>query len=66
MKNLALLTGYIAFGAVQLSAIIAVVGGWWTHILISLHAHDWAFLVFGVIVMPVGVLHGWGHWIGWW
>ena len=45
--------------AVQIAAIL-------THIYVAGARSDWGFVVLGVILYPVGVVHGIGCWFGWW
>lgn len=54
---------FVAFYlACWFSAIAALV----THIVISIKAGAVALLIFGVIIPPIGVIHGYGHWFGAW
>ncbi len=39
---------------------------WITHIVICLEGGKWGFLIAGAIAFPVAVIHGTGHWFGFW
>ena len=52
-------------GFVLLMAL-ASFAGWLTHLWICFTTASWGFLIAGAIFAPVGVIHGWGHWFGWW
>lgn len=47
-------------------ALIAVIAGWLTHIFTCLSAGLWGFLIAGALFFPIGILHGWGIWFGFW
>ena len=49
-----------AFFALWMSAIAA----WITHVVVCIKASAWVLLLFGCIVAPVGVIHGFGVWLG--
>lgn len=51
--------GTIAFGAVCLA-------GWVTHVVITIQDENWILLAIGAIGVPIGVIHGIGHWFGIW
>lgn len=38
--------------------------GWLTHVIHCLQTGEWGFLIAGAIVAPIGVIHGWGLWFG--
>ena len=46
--------------------ILVPLAGWATHMFICFREHQWGFLVAGALFFPVGVIHGWGRWFGWW
>lgn len=37
---------------------------WVTHVIVCIKASAWVLLLFGCIVAPVGVIHGFGVWLG--
>lgn len=71
----ALLGLSVGGGAIFLVAIFAFVAAWVTHIVVVITAitSDAAvsvsygiLLVLGTFVPPVGSIHGFGVWFGWW
>lgn len=50
----------LAFFAVWAACIAA----WVTHVIVCIKASAWVLLLFGCIVVPVGVIHGFGVWLG--
>ena len=44
--------------------VIALMAAWVTHVVVSISAKAWIMLGFGVIVPPVGVIHGVMVWFG--
>lgn len=40
--------------------------GWITHIVICLQNEKYVLLVAGALAAPIGIIHGIGHWFGWW
>lgn len=56
-------------GVLLVLAIIAALislSGWITHIVICIRDGQWLLLIAGMIAFPVGVIHGIGHWFGFW
>lgn len=45
---------------------IASVAGWITHVVHCIKTQEWLLLIAGAIAAPLGVIHGWGLWFGWW
>lgn len=43
---------------------IAIFAAWITHVVVCIKASAWILLLFGCIVAPVGVIHGFGVWLG--
>lgn len=43
---------------------IAAFAGWVTHIIVGIAAKAWLFLVFGALMAPVAIIHGWSVWLG--
>jgi len=56
------IAGVVAIVALILTAL----AGWVTHVIVCIQAAQWILLAFGAIVVPIGVIHGWGCWFGWW
>ena len=53
------------FVAISLfTTLILTVAGWITHIINCLITGKYILLIAGGIVVPVGVIHGWGLWLG--
>lgn len=38
--------------------------GWFTHVVTCLKFGLWGFLIAGALVFPIGIVHGWGLWLG--
>lgn len=53
-----LLTVFFAF--LGISAIPA----WITHLVVSIQAQEWVFMIVGALLAPVAVVHGWAIWLG--
>lgn len=49
-----------------ISTFLLSVAGWLTHLYVCFTDDRWGFLIAGAIFAPVGVIHGWGHWVGAW
>lgn len=47
-----------------LTLLLATVAAWITHVIVCIKASAWVLLAFGCIVAPVGVVHGFGVWLG--
>ncbi|QWY83067.1 hypothetical protein [Rhizobium phage RHph_X66] len=43
---------------------LAVFFAWLTHIIVCLKAGFWGFLIAGALFFPIGIIHGFGIWIG--
>jgi hypothetical protein len=49
-----------------LGITIAVVAAWFTHIFDCLITHSWGLLIAGALLFPIGIIHGFGVWFGFW
>lgn len=49
-----------------LAGFLASIAGWLTHLYICFTTGSWGFLIAGAIFFPIGVIHGWGIWAGFW
>jgi hypothetical protein len=49
---------------VSLTIIVVTFGAWLTHIVISIQASAWLFMIVGALIPPVAVVHGWATWLG--
>lgn len=51
-------------------AYIALAGtcfaAWLTHVIVTIQASQWIFLLAGAIFAPIGIIHGIGVWFGVW
>ena len=45
---------------------IGVFAGWLNHLYACFTEQMWGFLIAGAIFFPIGVVHGWGLWLGFW
>lgn len=45
---------------------LGVLAGWINHLYVCFTEQMWGFLIAGAIFFPVGVVHGWGLWLGFW
>lgn len=44
--------------------VLTTIAAWITHVIVCIKAGTWILLAFGCIVVPVGVIHGIGVWLG--
>lgn len=49
-----------------LAIVITTFLGWLTHIIVCIQNQEWLLLIAGAILFPIGIIHGWGCWIGVW
>jgi hypothetical protein len=42
----------------------SAIPAWITHVITTIQTEQWVFLLAGAICAPVGVIHGWGLWFG--
>ena len=40
--------------------------GWCQHLYTCFNEGLWGFLVAGAFFFPIGIIHGWGIWLGFW
>jgi hypothetical protein len=38
--------------------------GWCQHLYTCFNEKLWGFLVAGALFVPIGIIHGWGIWLG--
>ena len=55
------LTGMISFAWTLLGA-----AGWCQHFYTCVSRLELLFLAVGTLIFPVGIIHGWGIWLGIW
>lgn len=39
---------------------------WATHVIVTIVRHEWLLLIAGAVAFPVGIIHGFGIWLGIW
>lgn len=44
--------------------ILAAIPAWITHVIVTIQTEQWVLLVIGALVAPVGIIHGFGIWLG--
>jgi hypothetical protein len=49
-----------------LIVLLTCIGAWLTHVITCLSTAAWGFLIAGAIFFPVGIVHGFGIWLGAW
>lgn len=49
-----------------LALLGATLGAWIQHIVTCIQNQEWLLLIAGAFIAPVGMIHGWGIWLGWW
>ncbi len=43
---------------------LSLIAAWITHIVVGISAKAWLFLIFGALMAPVAVIHGYATWLG--
>lgn len=54
---------FMAVGTI-IAFFLASLAAWVTHVTVCIKASAWILLAFGCVVAPVGVIHGFGLWLG--
>jgi hypothetical protein len=44
--------------------LVSCIPAWITHVIVTIQTEQWALLVMGGLIWPIGVVHGWGIWFG--
>lgn len=44
--------------------VIAFFGAWLTHIVTCISSSLWGLLIAGAVLFPIGIIHGFGIWFG--
>ena len=59
-------SGFSGFTYLVLYCIFLFIplGAWFTHVLRCINTEAWLFLIAGAIAVPIGIIHGFGIWIG--
>ncbi len=58
--------GAVMVWVMSLGVGMLAFGGWLQHLYTCFTQELWGFLIAGAIFFPVGVIHGWGIWLGIW
>lgn len=58
--NFGTIIAALVFFGLWLTSIAAYV----THVVVSIQAEQWFLLFFGMLVFPIGIIHGIGSWFG--
>lgn len=54
----------ISAAVAAIGFLLSVVAAWATHVIVCINSASWVLLVVGVVVPPIGVLHGVAVWFG--
>jgi hypothetical protein len=46
--------------------LLVALCAWLTHVVTCIKTASYALLIAGAIMPPIGVVHGWGIWLGLW
>lgn len=57
------MTDIVAWVA-SMAIVLVVIAAWVTHVLISIKTSSWILLIVGILVPPIGWVHGIGAWFG--
>jgi len=60
VKGLLILIGILAW----IGSTLFCAAAWITHVIVCIKTGSWILLLFGCAVVPVGVVHGVGVWLG--
>jgi hypothetical protein len=52
--------------AIQLGCLLVAFCAWITHVVTCIQQDRIPMLIAGAIAFPIGVIHGWGIWLGFW
>ena len=44
--------------------VLLTFAGWCQHIYACFGEDNWAFLILGAVLSPIGIIHGWSIWLG--
>lgn len=53
-----------SIAAASIAFIFTWIAAWVTHVLVCIKAAAWVLLVIGIVVPPIGIVHGVGVWFG--
>lgn len=54
----------VYFIALWYCAAISIIFAWITHIVVTIQAKEWLFMIAGALIPPIAVIHGWAVWFG--
>lgn len=57
--------GVFAAVLARFGALFTALAAWVTHVVVCIKTTSWILLVFGIVVPPIGLIHGIGSWFGW-
>jgi len=57
-------TIFAGISAVWIVLWIACIAAWITHVITCIQTEQWVLLIVGALLAPIGVIHGWGLWLG--
>lgn len=49
-----------------LAFALTCLAAWVTHIIYTIQHHEYLLLIAGALIAPVGTIHGFGIWFGFW
>lgn len=44
--------------------LLSAIPAWLTHVYVTITNEQWIFLLAGAFFFPIGIVHGWGIWLG--
>lgn len=44
--------------------LISSIPAWVTHVIVSIQAQEWLFMIVGALIPFIAVIHGWAYWLG--
>ena len=53
-------------GLAIIGLMLSIIAAWITHIVVCFKAAMFGYLIAGAIFFPIGIIHGYGIWFGWW
>jgi len=54
------------FSLAYVAILVTAFASWVTHIVSCINSASWLFLIAGAILPPIGIIHGYGVWLGFW
>lgn len=52
------------FSLLLIAFAFSTIPAWITHVITCLSDGSWGFLIAGALFVPIGVIHGYGIWLG--